>query len=245
MPSVCLALASSAVWFGEQIPLSAREGIHPWLDQGPVDLMLVVGTTAMVWPATLYIHSTRLAGARIGFFNPDEPDLDVDDELQKLSEQDWFFERDAGAVIADVLQEVVGSVPEMNCNVEAEFDQLRSILMKVTSPTSCHCHVKHEAKGKFPVVAMSRSGVPVGLHYLPASSRAEPPSVPYLPRIKRLLRYVLQVFASSVTILAASMESWSCRTSQQAQELPRQMSDVASERRQALLSGLAVDDGRG
>lgn len=67
----------------------------------------------MVWPAALYIHSTRLAGARIAVFNTDEPDLDVDDESPKLREQDWFFKRDAGAVIPDVLQEVVESVPEM------------------------------------------------------------------------------------------------------------------------------------
>lgn len=77
--------------------------------------MLVVGMSAIVWPAALYIHNARMAGARIAVFNTDEPDLDVYDESQKLREQDWFFKGDAGAVIPDVLKEVVGLIPEMKC----------------------------------------------------------------------------------------------------------------------------------
>lgn len=75
--------------------------------------MLVVGTSATVWPAAVYIHSARLKGARIAVFNTEDPELNVDDESQKLREQDWFFKGDAAAVVPDVLKEVVGMVVEV------------------------------------------------------------------------------------------------------------------------------------
>ena len=75
--------------------------------------MLVIGTSATVWPAAIYIHSARLAGARIAYFNTEEPDFELCDDLIKLREQDWFFKSDAAAIIPDVLKEVIGLVPEM------------------------------------------------------------------------------------------------------------------------------------
>ncbi|KAI4197348.1 MAG: hypothetical protein LQ350_005969 [Teloschistes chrysophthalmus] len=112
-PQCASLLRPAIVWFGEQTPLSSRERIHSWLDQGSVDLMLVVGTSATVWPAAVYIHSARLKGARIAVFNTEDPELNVDDESQKLREQDWFFKGDAAAVVPDVLKEVVGMVVEV------------------------------------------------------------------------------------------------------------------------------------
>ena len=73
--------------------------------------MLVVGTSSTVWPAAIYIHSARIAGARIAVFNTEDPDLEVSDESQKLTKKDWFFKGDAGVVIPDVLKEVVGTIP--------------------------------------------------------------------------------------------------------------------------------------
>lgn len=70
--------------------------------------MLVIGTSTTVWPAAIYIHSARVAGARIAVFNTDEPSLEVNDESQKLTEQDWFFKGDASTVIPDILKEVIG-----------------------------------------------------------------------------------------------------------------------------------------
>lgn len=99
-------LRPAVVWFGEPIPLHATNRIHKWLDVGKVDLMLVVGTSAQVWPAANYIHA-----ARIATFNVDEPEMD--EPITRLREQDWFFRGDAGAVIPDVLKEVVGVVPEL------------------------------------------------------------------------------------------------------------------------------------
>ncbi|KAL8768496.1 MAG: hypothetical protein Q9209_005287 [Squamulea sp. 1 TL-2023] len=105
-------LRPDIVWFGEQTPRAARARIHEWLDAGPVDLMLVIGTSATVWPAAIYIHSARLAGARIAVFNTELPDEEDLDPSQRMREQDWFFKGDAAAVIPDVLKEVVGVAPD-------------------------------------------------------------------------------------------------------------------------------------
>ncbi|KAL8636134.1 MAG: hypothetical protein Q9228_006436 [Teloschistes exilis] len=112
-PQCASLLRPAIVWFGEQTPLSSRERIHSWLDQGSVDLMLVVGTSATVWPAAVYIHSARLKGARIAVFNTEDPDIDVDDESQRLREQDWFFKGDAATIVPDVLKEVIGMLVEV------------------------------------------------------------------------------------------------------------------------------------
>ena len=104
-------LRPAVVWFGESLPMPAIDRIHDWLDGGKIDLMLVVGTSAKVFPAAGYIHAARVAGARIAVFNVDEPEEEDESPHTRLREQDWFFKGDAGAVIPDVLKEVVGVVP--------------------------------------------------------------------------------------------------------------------------------------
>ena len=104
-------LRPAVVWFGEPIPMPAIDRIHKWLDGGKVDLMLVVGTSAQVWPAANYIHAARVAGARIAVFNLDQPEME--EPITRLRDGDWFFQGDAGAVIPEVLKEVVGVIPEL------------------------------------------------------------------------------------------------------------------------------------
>lgn len=101
-------LRPAVVWFGEPLPRPAIDRIHHWLDGGKVDLMLVVGTTATVWPAANYIHAARIAGARIAVFNIEKPD-EEEDPVTGLREQDWFFEGDAAAMIPDLFKEVIGT----------------------------------------------------------------------------------------------------------------------------------------
>lgn len=102
-------LRPAVVWFGEPLERSAIDRIHHWLDVGKVDLMMVVGTSATVWPAANYIHAARIAGARIAVFNTEKPGMD-DDAAMGLREQDWFFEGDAAATIPDTFKEIFGSV---------------------------------------------------------------------------------------------------------------------------------------
>ena len=107
-------LRPAVVWFGESLPMTAIDRIYDWLDGGKIDLMLVVGTSAKVFPAASYIHAARVAGARIAVFNVDEPEEEEEGSVTRLREQDWYFKGDAGAVIPDVLKEVIGVVPEQD-----------------------------------------------------------------------------------------------------------------------------------
>ena len=89
--------------------MPAIDRIHSWLDGGKIDLMLVVGTSAQVFPAAAYIHAARVAGARIAVFNVEKPEME--EEVTRLREQDWWFGGDAAEVLPDLLKEVVGVVP--------------------------------------------------------------------------------------------------------------------------------------
>ncbi len=88
--------------------MRAIDRIHNWLDGGKVDLMLVIGTSATVWPAANYIHAARGAGARVAVFNMES--LDTDDGLGEAREEDWFFRGDAGDLVPELMKEVIGVV---------------------------------------------------------------------------------------------------------------------------------------
>ena len=71
--------------------------------------MLVVGTSAVVLPAAMYIPIARNAGARVAFFNLEESAEEVGQSL----DEDWFFKGDAAVMVAEMLKGVVGNVPGM------------------------------------------------------------------------------------------------------------------------------------
>lgn len=101
-------LRPGVVWFGEPLPMPAIDRIHNWLDRGKIDLMLVIGTSATVWPAANYIHAARLAGAKIAVFNMEKSD--IENATGYLWKEDWSFNGDAGEVLPELLREVVGTV---------------------------------------------------------------------------------------------------------------------------------------
>jgi len=71
---------------------------------GKVDLMLVIGTRASVWPAAGYIEDTREKGARIAIINTEEPE-ESQENLQ-LDECDWVFRGDAADIVPEILKDV-------------------------------------------------------------------------------------------------------------------------------------------
>lgn len=79
------------------------------MDEGKIDLMLVVGTTALVYPAAGYIHAARVQGARIAVFNMEESE--EEGATTNLKEGDWLFQGDASKIVPEVLKEVIGVVP--------------------------------------------------------------------------------------------------------------------------------------
>ena len=69
--------------------------------------MLVIGTSAVVLPAAMYIPVARGAGARVAFFNLDEGG---DEEPGRVGEGDWMFKGDAAEMLPECLKGVVGRV---------------------------------------------------------------------------------------------------------------------------------------
>ncbi|KAJ7703452.1 putative SIR2 family histone deacetylase [Mycena metata] len=110
-PDCSALLRPNVVWFGESLPQSAVDRVETWMaaDNGAIDLMLVVGTSALVYPAAGYIHTARARGARIAVFNMEEPT--EEGPTSRLRDGDWFFRGDAAVLLPELLKEVIGAVP--------------------------------------------------------------------------------------------------------------------------------------
>ena len=88
-PQCGSALRPDVVWFGEMLPAAATA--RAWELAERCDVMLVVGTSGMVWPAAELPHVARQAGARIVEINP------VASELTRIA--DVLLEGPAGEVL--------------------------------------------------------------------------------------------------------------------------------------------------
>jgi NAD-dependent deacetylase sirtuin 5 len=104
-------LRPGIVWFTESIPQPLMKTIHDWINgshdhETSIDTMLVIGTSALVYPATAYIEAARRKGARVVVVDI----VKEDPSLLGLEEQDWYFEGDAAELVPKLLEPVIGSV---------------------------------------------------------------------------------------------------------------------------------------
>ncbi|KAI9669793.1 MAG: hypothetical protein M1829_005048 [Trizodia sp. TS-e1964] len=99
-------LRPGVVWFGEGLPEKVIDSVEDWISESKqIDLILVIGTSARVYPAAGYIDKAREKGARVAIINTDRAD-----GADKLADGDWFFEGDAGVVVPQILREVIGNI---------------------------------------------------------------------------------------------------------------------------------------
>ena len=104
-------LRPGVVWFGESLPSATLRSIDEWIeDSKTVDLILVIGTSAQVYPAARYVDEARSKGARIAVINMDR--ADTPGGRLGLRENDWFFEGDAGVIIPEILKREIGELSE-------------------------------------------------------------------------------------------------------------------------------------
>ncbi|KAF3190248.1 hypothetical protein TWF788_009050 [Orbilia oligospora] len=98
------------VWFNETLPNDLLESIDDWIDQGPIDLCLVIGTTGQVWPAAGYIEICRGKGAKVAVIN-----MEIDDNphLGGVKSAEWLFKGDCAQILPDILQPIIGSMDEV------------------------------------------------------------------------------------------------------------------------------------
>ncbi|KAK3684619.1 hypothetical protein LTR37_020083 [Vermiconidia calcicola] len=104
-------LLPNIVWFGENLPSVTVAEADSFIEQAEqIDLMLVIGTTAQVWPASGYVDSAIEKGARVAMVNIDRGDLVPGGGELGLTHRDWFFVGDAASIVPEMLKPVVGDL---------------------------------------------------------------------------------------------------------------------------------------
>lgn len=104
-------LRPDVVWFGEMLPAHAVE--RAWRLAAECEVMLVVGTSGMVWPAAELPHIAHRAGAAVVEVNP------VPSELTPIA--DIFLAGAAGEVLpklADAVARIAGRRKEVRSQEE-------------------------------------------------------------------------------------------------------------------------------
>ena len=102
-------LRPGVVWFGEMLPGDILSAIDDFIAKSEkIDLILVVGTSAKVYPAAGYVDLARAKGARVAVINMDR--ADTPGGRNGLTKDDWFFEGDAGVIVPEILKPVVGDI---------------------------------------------------------------------------------------------------------------------------------------
>ncbi|KAG9187288.1 NAD-dependent deacetylase sirtuin 5 [Alternaria panax] len=100
-------LRPGVVWFGEALPGKVMEDVDAFVsDKAGIDLIMVIGTSARVYPAAGYVDLARNKGARVAIINMDANDVPAGG----LSGGDWFFQGDAAQIVPELLKSVIGEI---------------------------------------------------------------------------------------------------------------------------------------
>lgn len=117
-------LRPNVVWFGEQLPIKTTQEVLDYMQEPEnVDLIIVVGTSAKVYPAAGYTNEARTKGARVCVVNmgklsilvgsTNRTDMSTDENDKPpggWKKGDWFFKGDAAKLIPKLLEPVIGEV---------------------------------------------------------------------------------------------------------------------------------------
>ena len=103
-------LRPGVVWFGEMLPKDVLKDIDDWTSESSkIDLIMVIGTSARVYPAAGYVDLARSKGAKVAVINMDPNDIPA----SGMGKGDWFFEGDAAQIMPEILKSVIGDLGEM------------------------------------------------------------------------------------------------------------------------------------
>jgi NAD-dependent SIR2 family protein deacetylase len=100
-------LRPGVVWFGEELPADTLREVQTFIDQGPIDLIMVIGTTATVYPAAGYVARARAKGAKVALVNMDAAELGA---IGTLNKGDFLFVGDAAKILPEILKPVIGEL---------------------------------------------------------------------------------------------------------------------------------------
>lgn len=97
------------VWFGEALPSKVINTVDDFIvDSDKIDLIMVIGTSAKVYPAAGYVDRARAKGARVAVINADRADAPAGG----ISDSDWLFEGDAAQIVPEILKSVIGEIEQ-------------------------------------------------------------------------------------------------------------------------------------
>ena len=102
-------LRPGVVWFGEMLPEKTIRGVDEFIKASDkIDLILVIGTSAKVYPAAAYVERAREKGAKVAVVNMDR--ADIPGGQYALDHGDWFFEGDAAVILPELLKSEIGDL---------------------------------------------------------------------------------------------------------------------------------------
>jgi NAD-dependent SIR2 family protein deacetylase len=102
-------LRPGVVWFGEALPEDTLTEISQWIAKDKIDLILVIGTTATVYPAAGYVDKARRRGAKVAVINMDGLNGELG-AASNLKEGDFLFQGDAAKILPEILKPIIGQL---------------------------------------------------------------------------------------------------------------------------------------
>ncbi|KAK4232547.1 NAD-dependent protein deacylase [Podospora fimiseda] len=94
------------VWFGEQLDHQMLEDIDKWIEAEKVDLVLVIGTSGVVWPAAGFSEQARTKGeTSVVVVNME---LEEGGRNNRPEKEDFGFEGDAAVLLPRLLEPIIG-----------------------------------------------------------------------------------------------------------------------------------------
>jgi NAD-dependent deacetylase sirtuin 5 len=72
-------------------------------------LILVIGTTATVWPAAGYVSEATSKGAKVAVINMDGLDGELG-AASNLRDDDFLFQGDASKILPEILKPIIGEL---------------------------------------------------------------------------------------------------------------------------------------
>jgi NAD-dependent deacetylase sirtuin 5 len=107
-PKCNALLRPGVVWFGESLPGTVLQVVDDFISSSSkIDLIMVIGTSASVFPAAGYIQAAQDKGARVAVFN-----VDGDLPAHGLGENDWMFQGDAAVLLPELLKPLIGQLQD-------------------------------------------------------------------------------------------------------------------------------------
>ncbi|EEY22042.1 NAD-dependent deacetylase sirtuin-5 [Verticillium alfalfae VaMs.102] len=104
-PRCSSLLRPGVVWFGEALDDAVLDSIDGWIEAETVDLVLVVGTSARVFPAAAYVELGRARGARVCV-------VDLEVGRDRRDDVDFVFEGDAAVLLPRMLAPLIGPLED-------------------------------------------------------------------------------------------------------------------------------------